>query len=715
VPEGTALALETARPAPGRRLHLRVQPAGLVPAQPLVLELALPGSLALPSGAALAYDRALLPLTRRADGRLELRLPALAGTAATASAADRKRALAARALAATPPAPCAGVPALDTTPDGGLADTAPIEADVYGQCMVGAVRALAQGGQFAEAVRLSASVGAYLQSIGASNTDGLSTRFLDEARTLACTAYGQALDAAEATPITRFGSLTTAVKPVLFWEATVQRLGAACPGIAPTRHVEAVEGLTTRALAFFAGRQGAVVDTTSVEYTEAVAQVRDTSATVGQVRSLGAAAPLQAVAQAQLVQRAQPAAVDAVLQAPWQRCRDSGQYDALIELVRATAGSSAVKTAAQYCGTQLAVQSLAADGTALDGTQGRPLGGVTASAQRSSGRMQIDSAGRLVLQGPIRALGCPAGIEATPEALELRLDGQLIQALPALTLPLADALRRAGIDAASFNGGALTVHRAGSPCSGFWGGAPAPLLSLTLERGRSVVLVFAPGSRESDRYVFKAEYRRLLEAVYGAGRVALGELADGVALLRSGRDVVLVSGASAPEALQWITEHALAVRPWLEAGGRLLVHELGLGPQDSAVASPFGMGVEMVGSGGYQYTFTLSWNDGRFSVAPVLYAGAPAADAPSLFLAATRVSGADLILVWDDDQADGFSDDPRIFPVSYDTVGQGTAVAGRRTVGQGQLVMATMTLPWAGYQGALDPLYTAVLRQLRAP
>lgn len=726
VPEGTSLSLETAEPADGRRLHLRLLPAGLVPAQPLVLTMALPPSLALDAGAALVYDRAPVPFKRLADGRLELRLSALASsTGAGAAAAGRARALSARILADGPALPCSGVPVLQTTPEGGLADSAPIVSDDFGRCMVGAVDELALSGQYTEALRLASATAAYLQSIGADNASNLSTVLINQARGQACTAYGRALDTVASATITDFYTLPRVVQPLLYWQAAIEQLGGSCPGIPPTRYAEVIEELTTDALVFFSMKRGAVVDAFSVEYTEAVATVRAAPATVAQVRSLQASAPVQALAQAQLQERAQPAVVDAVLQAPWQRCRDSGHYDKLMELMQATGGSEAVKSAAQYCGTQLAVQSLAADSAALDSTQGSPLGGTTASALRSGASLQIDAAGRLVLQGPIRALGCPVGVEATPEALELRLNGQLLQSIPpgpyltsALTLNLADALRSAGIDAAGFTTGTLTLHRAGSPCSGFWGAAPSPLLTLTLERGRSVVLVFTPGTSSadgSDPYVFIAEYKRLLEAVYGAGRVTLGDWAEGTALLRSGRDLVLVSGLGDAVAVNWVTEQSAAVRPWLEAGGRLLLHEFGLGPGLTPASTPFGIGVEMVGSGGYQYTFTVSWAGGRFSNAAVLYAGASEPVVPSLLLAANRVTGSDLILAWDDDQADGYTDNPLIFPVNYDTVGQGTAVAGRRDVGRGSIVVTTMTLPWKGYQGTLDPLYTAVLRKLRAP
>jgi hypothetical protein len=490
VPEGTVLALETATPAAGRRLHLRLAPAGLVPASPLVLTLALPPTLALPAGAALVYDRVPLRTSVLADGRIELRLPALAGNAPAAGAGEpRARALSARSLTTRAPSACGGVPALDPTPDGGLADSAPITADDYGSCMLGAVNALALSGQFAEAVRLASSLGAYLQSIGAANTDGLSTRFITEARTLACTAYGQALDAAAGTTVTSFAALSRAVKPVLFWEAAVQQLGALCADIAPTRYVSVVENLTTEALRFFASRKGAVVDVGSVEYTEAVAEARAGPAAVAELRSVQAPAPVQALARAQVQERAQPAIVDAVLQAPWQRCRDSGNFDTLIELMQLAQSPPGVKHAAQYCATQL--QAQARNGTAaVTATLAPSLGGISAGNQRTSGSIEVATDGTLTLEGPIRALPCPAGSVGGSESLQVKLGSTVLHTLTAapylstaLQIDIAAALRSAGINASGFSGATLTLSRSGSPCGGFWGDAPEPLLALNLTSG----------------------------------------------------------------------------------------------------------------------------------------------------------------------------------------------------------------------------------------
>lgn len=489
---GTPVSITSAAVATGQRFHLRLAPAGLVLADGLeaTLTITLPTTMALPTGALLVYDGVPLPYTRQADGRITLRLARFAGTPAAAGSAapERARALAARPLADTPAA-CAGVPG---TADGGLSGGDPIEADLYGQCMVDTVNRLAASGEFADAVRVASAVGAYLQSIGAANTDQLAGRFADQARSLTCTQYGRVLDNAANGRIENMGSLHQLVRPVLFWEATRQRLGAQCPGIGNTWHVTVIEALTDAAIRFYASKQGAIVDANGVEYTEAVREARSGNDTVSQVRALQAPQPLQQLARTQTEQRAQPALLEAMLQAPWQRCRDSGNFDKLIELMQLLRQPASVKAAAQYCATQLQARAMGANGQATATLQ-PALGGVRAGELRASGTINVARDGRLELTGPIHALQCPSGQAGGSESLQIKLGSTVLQTLTAapylataLQIDIAQALQAAGIDAADFRNGTLTLVRSGSPCGGHWGSNPEPLLTLELTSGLCV-------------------------------------------------------------------------------------------------------------------------------------------------------------------------------------------------------------------------------------
>ncbi len=481
VPDGALSAaatvgISTASASTAQRLHLRFAPAGTVLEKPATVTLTLPPSMALPAGGTLTYDGVPLPTTRLADGRLQVQIARFAAPPATAAgfgAADGRR----RALAAPPSPPCGGLPEFA---EGGMTARTAADVELYGACMVGAVNALAVTGQYEQAAQLATATAAYLQSTGS----GDAARFLNEARTLACTAYGLALDDAAATTVTSFATLSRAVKPVLFWEAAVQRLGAVCSGIAPTRYVSVVENLTSDALRFYASRQGAVVDVGSVEYTEAVQEARDGEQAVAQVQSLEPPAPVRALAQAQIEERAQPALVDAVLQAPWQRCRDSGQYDELIRLISNAGELGSVLKAAQYCGTRLQAVGRLSSGEVSE-TLAPALGGERAGSSTTRGSLYVPRNGRLELSGAIAALGCPSGRSGGSEGLSVRIAGVEVRRLEApylgspVFIEMAPALATAGVAEAAFEA-PLTIERVGSPCAGFWGDNPAPLLQLDL-------------------------------------------------------------------------------------------------------------------------------------------------------------------------------------------------------------------------------------------
>lgn len=461
LPEGATVSLTTASATPSQRFVVRLAPAGTVLLKPATITVTLPAAMALPAAGTLTYDGVPLAVTRLPDGRLQAQISHFAGSAATAGTQKQAQA------ASVPPA-CGGVPDFS---DGGFTASAAVGVEIYGQCMVGAVEALAATGQYAEAARVAAAVAAYLQSTGSGDAAG----FVARAGTLACAAYREAAQRANTTPVTAMGALHTVLRPVLFWEKTTQQLGAACS----VDYTAIATAKTSEAMAYYIGRKGTIVDATAPAYTEAVAEAREGKATVQQVQSLPGAPAVNTLAKAQHEERAQPGLLDAMLQAPWQRCRDSGNFDKLIELMQLMDGPQAVKSAAQYCGTQLAARGTAAMDPAI--------GGVSAGRQVTAGSVSVQADGQLQLSGPIRALQCPAGSAGGSESLQIRLGSTVLQTLTAapylastLEIDIAGALRAANLEAATFTGATLTLHRMGSPCGGFWGDSPQPLLTLDL-------------------------------------------------------------------------------------------------------------------------------------------------------------------------------------------------------------------------------------------
>lgn len=501
----TTITLTTQAPAAGQRFNVLLQPPGLVFVNGLAatLTITLPSGQSLPASGALAYDGSLLPYTRLPDGRLQASLNALAGTAPV-NAVVRALQAGGRWVASMVPGKrvaasvnaCGGAPLLQNM-SGGLTALDAVEIELYGQCMVAAVRDLAVNEQFAQAVNVALSVAAYLQRTGSGDAGG----FISQASSIACIAYGQALERGRTTTITGMGSLYGLVKPIMFWEKTVQALGASCNGIASAAYQTVIHDKTSEAIAFYAQVKPNITDTSSSAYTSAKTEAGQSSQAKNEVLALNPAANLRNSLNAEVGNRAQPGVLDAMLQAPWLRCRNAQNQDELISLMGTLESPEAVKKAAQYCGTSLSVQARDSLG-AVTAQLAQPLGGVDAGNTRVTDYLVASKTGRLSLNGPIMALRCPSGSSGGRENLLIKIDGATIQTLisaPYLNNPLeidlAQALEAAHPGAtANLTLASLTVERVGAPCGGFWGDNPAPLLSLTLQVGPPKILYGRAGA-----------------------------------------------------------------------------------------------------------------------------------------------------------------------------------------------------------------------------
>jgi hypothetical protein len=482
LPAATVVSLSTATATLAQHFQLRLAPQGTVLAggQQATLTITLPASAPLPAKGGLLYDGVPVPFTRLPDGRLQVKLTRFAGKAAGSASAAGARDPVARRLAEAPAATCD--PRL-LGEDGSFTANDAVEIELYGQCMIATVNALASNSEYAAAVRAAAVTAAYLQATGFGDPPG----FIRRATDLTCIAYRAALDHAIGTPVTSggVGTLFEISRPVMFWEMTLQKLGGSCPNIGDLEYQTVINEKTSQAIAFFATKKGAITDTNGVEYTEAVAAARNSRDTVAQVRSLQPAANLAETLTTQIEQRAQPALVDAMLQAPWQRCRDTGNYDELIRLMELMGSPAAVATAAQYCGTRLSVQAKDNAGV-VTATLTPSLGGISADVRNTTGSLQARRDGSLSLAGPIGALQCPLNSSAGSEVLVMKIAGTTVQTIttapylsPTLELGLQAALAAAGV-AANATQAVLTIERVGQPCDGYWGTNPVPLLSITL-------------------------------------------------------------------------------------------------------------------------------------------------------------------------------------------------------------------------------------------
>ena len=481
----TTLTLATQKPAAGQQFNLLLQPAGLVLSGggAGTLTVALPVGQSLPAAGGMAYGGILIPFTRLADGRLQVSLTAFASAVLSAPTSTRL------AIAAASTSVCGSAPNLQSS--GGLTAVTAVDIDLYGQCMVSAVQELAVTGEFAQAVRVALSVAAYLQATGAGNATQLTT----QASSIACTAYALALDRARTTSVTAMGTLYALVKPIMFWERTAQQLGATCAGIGAGDYQSVIHTKTGEAVAYYAQQKPAITDTSSSAYTQAKAEAVQSVKASNEVLALSPAPTLRSTVIAEVVQRAQPGVVDALLQAPWLRCRNSGNYDELMSLLDALGSPDSIKSAAQYCATQLGVEVLDNQNRSTATLNG--LGGVAAGQNQTTGSVQASADGVLRLTGPIGSLRCPAGV-ASSEELVIRFAGVEVRRLGVapylasnISLNISDLRTAASLASSNTTPQPLTITRTGEACSAYWGAAPAPLLALTLNFGSDTQIAYA--------------------------------------------------------------------------------------------------------------------------------------------------------------------------------------------------------------------------------
>jgi Tol biopolymer transport system component len=376
---------------------------------------------------------------------------------------------------------CGAAPSLQT--NGGLTVEDALEIELYGACMVTTIQALAANEQFAEAVRVANSVAAFLQRTGAGNA----TQLITQASTISCTAYGLALGHARDTTVTSMGILYNLIKPILFWETTVQQLGTTCSGWPADEYQTVINAKTAEAEAYYKLLKPNLTDTSSSNYTAAKTEVGQSAQAKNEVLALNPPPAVRSTVANDVSQRAQPVLLDAMLQAPWNSCNSiNADYTELMNLMVTLNSPDSVKDASQYCGTLLQAQTKNLAGTVID-TLTPKLGGISASQKRTDGSIKAAKNAKLVLNGPIQAMKCPVG-SASGETLTIKLDGTTLQSgltAPYLSNPLeiniASALETAHPSAtANLAQAILTLERTGSTCGDFWGTNPVPLLSLTL-------------------------------------------------------------------------------------------------------------------------------------------------------------------------------------------------------------------------------------------
>lgn len=461
-----------------QRFHLRFAPSGLAFQAPVRVTIALPEENALRDGAVVAYDGVPLPVEHLVDGRLRVELRGFASPpAATVLGAALAR-LGGGTASLTQP--CGSLPVAGQFEVGGLTALDTAAAEVYGACMLAAIQDLAANGQYEAAVRAAAATSAYLQSVGAVSDAPI----LVQARSVACIAYVGALSEGEAATITAFGQAQDLVRRALFWAETATMIGAVCPQATTDRLEALLTALADKTEQYYASR-AAEITGPGANYEAAVSEGAATKRVVAEVRSLSPTPAVDALLDEHVQGSMQDALLEALLRAPWEACRNGGGLAEFQRLLGIFEASPSLRSAVQYCGANIGVESRQQNGTVIATTAA--LGaGAAPTAPRTSAPLRIASNGVLSLSGALPALQCPAGVNGD-ETLEVRFEGVLIETrstAPYLAAPLllsvATLRSAAGLADDDEAPRTLTLHRSGSGCSGTWGAAPNPLISIEL-------------------------------------------------------------------------------------------------------------------------------------------------------------------------------------------------------------------------------------------
>lgn len=480
--ESTEVSLTTREPVGDERFHVVVGPAGLLleAGTAASLTVALPEGDELGDEGGLALDGALVPFTRNADRSVTMELRSL-----WAPPTMKPLSLVTVATCGAPTVSTQGVTGADT-----------VDLALYAQCMSAAIDQLDRTGQFDDAVRASLAVAALLQRIGG-NGAGDAQTYIDAANVSACAGRGAAFDLAAGTSVLSLGDFHSFLRPMAYWEAIVQGLGASCAGQATFS--EAAGALTDKALALYDANRPMMQDAGGALYQSTLGEARDGRQVRREVSALAPPAPLAAAVDAQIVDRAEKKLVDVLLDGPFRACRDSGDFAPLMAVMDALGAPDAAKDVAQYCGTAIHAEAFDAGAASL-GTAG-PLGDASRGDRKTTATLRAAPDGHVKLSGVARALSCPAGYESE-ESLTITLNDQTVLTLPGpdylgatVDLDIAEALSAAGIDPASpGDGQTLTFTRDGDACQGYWGENPSPLASLELRFGAPRIMFSSGGN-----------------------------------------------------------------------------------------------------------------------------------------------------------------------------------------------------------------------------
>lgn len=491
----TAFSVTAYTPAAGEQMRLRITPAGVALAKPVVLSVVLPAGSPPDASAAWTWVSGTVAtaLPSQVDAgkhRVEARFSYL-------PAASVQQALRVSRRTAPPNEP-AELSLRNTTIQQRVAQAER------------ALQALKRAHQFGEAFELQVSVAMLLQSSGLDGYAAAATPWLDGAMQSACGELYAAMTAAQGTRIATQGDFRRLASRLLYWHSTVQKLGRGeCAGaggaVVTALYSELIDKAVLREKELL--RQNASHGQVAAEAQEPA----DGQRLTGEALLLNDEAAAQRFKTEHVEKLLQPfreaawaGAAQGITQQHYQQVLDGfGPGSQFTQDARYVIGTDSIKTDAQYVLTEMNLagfdrsgQQRAGRSHILAAHDARPLA-QTGSARlgRGSGpgeqiaqaTLAMETDGSLEIAGDIGVLRCPT---PASERLIVSFEGHVVSDTgatenrhlgSALRLQASTLLTAAGIEPPNARQHTLTVRRVGSSCNAAFGDGDRTLATVTLD------------------------------------------------------------------------------------------------------------------------------------------------------------------------------------------------------------------------------------------
>ncbi len=491
----TAFSVTAYTPAVGEQVRLRITPAGMAFAKPVVVSVVLPAGSPADAGAAWAWvsgtNATALPSQVDAGARrVEARFSYL-------PAASVQQALRVSRRTAPPTEP-ADLSLRNTTIQQRVAQAER------------ALQALKRAHQFGEAFELQVSVAMLLQSSGLDGYATVATPWLDGAMQSACSELSTAMTAAQGASIATQGDFKRLASRLLYWHSTVQKLGRGeCAGASGA----AVTGLYSELIDKAVQREKELLRQ-NANHGQVAAEARepaDGQRLTGEALLLDDEAAAQRFKTEHVERLLQPfreaawaGAAQGITQQHYQQVLDGfGPGSQFTQDARYVIGTDTIKTDAQYVLTEMNLAGFDRSGQLRAGRNhvlaahdARPLAQTgTARLGRGSGpgeqiaqaTLQMETDGSLEIAGDIGVLRCPT---PASERLIVSFEGHVVSDTgatenrhlgSALRLQASTLLAAAGIEPRNARQHTLTVRRVGSSCNAAFGDGDRTLATVTLD------------------------------------------------------------------------------------------------------------------------------------------------------------------------------------------------------------------------------------------